>query len=80
MLNCLLKVLKSPNFKVRISASQALTSLSSRTLYGSLYFVIWKSLVSALMSISADVNFKEVKHQENLRDQVSCSLHNNQNI
>lgn len=80
MLNCLLKVLKSPNFKVRISASQALTSLTSRALYGNLYVVIWQSLVSALKSISTDVNFKEVKHQENLGDQVSCTLYNIQNI
>ncbi|XP_055949845.1 HEAT repeat-containing protein 6-like isoform X1 [Argiope bruennichi] len=74
VLTCLLKVLKSPNFKVRISAVQALTALPSRAFYGNLYPVIWQDLVSALYSTSSDVNFKEIKHQENLHDQLCFSL------
>ncbi|GFR20539.1 HEAT repeat-containing protein 6 [Trichonephila clavata] len=72
--SCLLKVLKSSNFKVRISAAQALTTLTSRKFYGKLLPVIWHELLSALFSTSLDVNFKEIKHQENLRDQLCLSL------
>ncbi|GFS93751.1 HEAT repeat-containing protein 6 [Nephila pilipes] len=72
--SCLLKVLKSSNFKVRISAAQALTTLTCRKFYGNFLPAIWNELISALFSTSLDVNFKEIKHQENLRDQLCLSL------
>ncbi|GIY47714.1 hypothetical protein CDAR_124091 [Caerostris darwini] len=72
--DCLLNVLKSPNFKVRISAAQALTTLTSREQYGDHLIIIWQNLISTLLSTSSDVNFKEMKHQENLLDQLCYSL------
>lgn len=66
----LLNSLKSPNFKVRISATQALTVMESREFYGKLFPVIWFQLIEALHSTNSDVNFKEIKHQESLLNQV----------
>ncbi|XP_054717303.1 HEAT repeat-containing protein 6-like [Uloborus diversus] len=74
VLNSLLITLKSPNFKVRISAAQALTVLNSRQSYGNLFSSIWLQLISALFSAASDVNFKEIKHQENLCDQLCHSI------
>lgn len=74
VLTALLNSLKSPNFKVRISAAQALTVLESRELYNELFSVIWLQLLEALYSANTDVNFKEIKHQENLLDQLCYSL------
>ncbi|XP_035221258.1 HEAT repeat-containing protein 6-like isoform X1 [Stegodyphus dumicola] len=74
LLHSLLNILKSPNFKVRISAAQALTVLESRELYGSLLPSIWKNILFVLSSATEEVNFKEIKHQENLNDQLCYSL------
>lgn len=74
ILKGLLGVLKCTNFKVRINATLALSALPSRESYEDLYVIIWRQLIESLYAAQADVNFKELKHHENLCDQICFSM------
>ncbi|EDV24117.1 uncharacterized protein TRIADDRAFT_26416 [Trichoplax adhaerens] len=64
------------NFKVRITAAQALSSASDRRCYGdpALYASIWKSYVVCLSSSAVTTDFNEYRHLNNLKDQVAMHL------
>lgn len=60
------------NFKVRISAAVALTSLSLRSKYGNvdMFVKVWVETLKALEKSEELTDFTEFKHKENLQEQV----------
>ena len=60
------------NFKVRISAAVALTSLSDRSKYGNvdIFVKVWVETLKALEKSEELTDFTEFKHKENLQEQV----------
>lgn len=68
------------NFKVRISAALALSSITSRSNYGDHYLPIWKALLRALENSENMEDFTEYKHRDNLVDQVSEERGGNSNL
>lgn len=62
------------NFKVRIRAAAALTAASSRTTYGDQFFDIWRGILAALDNTAESVDYKELHHQEQLREQLCLSM------
>ena len=60
------------NFKVRISAAVALTSLRIRSKYGNadMFVKVWVETLKALEKSEELTDFTEFKHKENLQEQV----------
>ena len=61
------------NFKVRISAAIALSSLNERSKYGDkdIFNKVWMETLKALEKSEELTDFTEFKHKENLQEQVS---------
>ena len=59
------------NFKVRISATSALSVPNKRIVYGDLYVGVWDDLVGVLAALEEAADFSEFQYQQNLKDQVS---------
>ncbi|XP_055704201.1 HEAT repeat-containing protein 6-like [Phlebotomus papatasi] len=67
-------IVKNPNFKVRINATVALGTVSSRERYGQHFVSIWAALIQALEQADNLVDFNEYKHRDNLMDQLCLTL------
>ncbi|XP_064461245.1 HEAT repeat-containing protein 6-like isoform X1 [Ornithodoros turicata] len=62
------------NFKVRIRAAAALTVPSSRATYGDMFTNILQGILTALAATEESVDYKELQHQEKLREQLCLSI------
>lgn len=62
------------NFKVRINAALALSSMVKRIHYGEFYFATWRALLKALETSENMEDFTEYKHRDNLVDQVKVII------
>lgn len=65
-------VISCNNFKVRINACLALSSIKQRKMYGSLYIFVWQSLLEGLDNAANMPDFSEFKHQHGLLENL-CS-------
>ncbi|XP_023237613.1 HEAT repeat-containing protein 6-like [Centruroides sculpturatus] len=62
------------NFKVCINAASSLSSISKREYYGRYLVNVWHQLVMSLSNSRDDIDFRELKHQTNLCNQLCKSL------
>lgn len=75
MLDCLLTVFRScPNFKVRISAANAILHLRDRELMTNYYMRIWVALLDSLAASEQIEDFSEYQHQNTMCRQICNAL------
>ena len=75
MLDSLLTVFRScPNFKVRISAANAMLNLKQRELLSNYYIRIWFTLLDSLASSEHIDDFSEFQHHETMCRQICNAL------
>uniref|UniRef100_A0A182K443 HEAT repeat-containing protein 6 n=1 Tax=Anopheles christyi TaxID=43041 RepID=A0A182K443_9DIPT len=67
-------VVRSPNFKVRINAAQALSIIGKRAHYGAFYQQTWIALLQALEQSDNLVDYNEYKRRDSLQEQLCLSL------
>ncbi|XP_054264008.1 HEAT repeat-containing protein 6-like [Macrosteles quadrilineatus] len=65
---------RSSNFKVRMNACVALSCVQSRSRYGAHYLVVWRALLAGLDNAFNMTDFKEVKHQDSLLEQLCLAM------
>lgn len=64
----------SPNYKVRINATAAITTPQKRVEFGVYFNEIWCTLLMALEQSNHLIDFNEYKHRDNLQEQLCTSL------
>lgn len=62
------------NLKVRIQAATALCAPRTRAAYGSELATVWRGLLAALEAADQPVDYRELQHQNQLRDQLCLSI------
>lgn len=61
------------NFKVRIQAASALAVAKERDTYGRHMATVWSGTLTALEGTKQQVDYRELQHQEQLREQVGAA-------
>ncbi|CAB0001970.1 unnamed protein product [Nesidiocoris tenuis] len=75
LLHHLCKILVScNNFKVRMNACLALSSIKRRDFYGQSFFLVWQSLLEGLDNAANMPDFSEFKHQSGLKDNLCLAV------
>ncbi|KAG8288416.1 HEAT repeat-containing protein 6 [Homalodisca vitripennis] len=67
-------VVRSSNFKVRTNACAALACVPLRRYYGVHYLAVWKAVLDGLDNALNMSDFREVKHQDGLLEQLCLTL------
>lgn len=62
------------NFKVRIQAASALAVAKERATYGSHMATVWSGTLTALEGTKQQVDYRELQHQEQLREQLCTTI------
>ena len=68
-LGCLVESFK--NYKVRIQACSALCGVAGRQEYGTEYLGVWRALLRGLDNAQNIVDYQEIRHRDELINQVS---------
>lgn len=63
-------VTKSKNFKVRINGAVALSVPVERSMYADHYMLVWRQLLTALVTAESVDDFSEFKYRDSLIQQV----------
>lgn len=62
------------NFKVRIQAASALAVPKERDIYGRAMQTVWSGTLTALEGTKQQVDYRELQHQEQLREQLCATI------
>jgi hypothetical protein len=62
------------NFKVRIQASQALSTPTAKILYGNSLPIVWTSVINALQVVHLVDDFEQFKYSQQLKEQLLLTL------
>uniref|UniRef100_A0A023FFS6 HEAT repeat-containing protein 6 n=1 Tax=Amblyomma cajennense TaxID=34607 RepID=A0A023FFS6_AMBCJ len=62
------------NFKVRIQAASALAVPKERDIYGRVMQTVWSGTLTALEGTKQQVDYRELQHQEQLREQLCATI------
>lgn len=62
------------NFKVRIQAASALAVAKERDTYGRHMATVWSGTLAALEGTKQQVDYRELQHQEQLREQLCTTI------